>query len=190
MIAKLTGTALRAQSGYLILDVHGVGYKVYASPPLLSETAPGTELSLWTHLVVREDVLDLYGFIDHAELELFKLLISVSGVGPRGALGILSLDKIDKLKRAIASSDVSYLTKVSGVGRKSAEKICVELSDKLGELGEAHVPGARSDEEDTLEALKSLGYRADEAREALKLVPDDITNQGAVIKEALKLLAK
>lgn len=190
MIASLSGTVSALKPTWLALSVAGVGYKVYGTPTLLSSMHLGDEVLVWTHLVVREDVLDLYGFTDYGELELFKLLISVSGVGPRSAIGILSLDKIDKLKSAIAASDVGYLTKVSGIGRKSAEKICLELRDKLGELEAVGTSSIRRDEEDTLEALKALGYRQDEAREALRLVPPEVTEQGARIREALKLLSR
>lgn len=190
MIAHLSGTVVAAHTSWIALSVGGVGYKVYATPTLLAESTVGNELSVWTHLVVREDALDLYGFSEYGELELFKLLISVSGVGPKGALGILGLDRLEKLKQAIAASDVAYLTKVSGVGKKSAEKICLELRDKLGELELSSGARGRSAKTDTLEALVSLGYRADEAREALRLIPEDITDTGARIKEALKLLSR
>jgi Holliday junction DNA helicase RuvA len=190
MIASLSGTVTALRPTWLVLSVGGVGYKIYATPSLLSATTSGDDLSVWTHLVVREEALDLYGFTDYGELELFKLLISVSGVGPRGAIGILSLDKLEKLKSAIAASDVGYLTKVSGIGKKTAEKVCLELRDKLGDIEITDAPGQRRDEEDTLEALKALGYRQDEAREALRLVDPALTDQGVRIREALKLLSR
>ncbi len=190
MIAQLTGSVSAVRPTWFALMAGGVGYKVYGSASLLSTVREGEECTVWTHLVVREDALDLYGFAEYGELELFKLLISVSGVGPKGALGIMSLDKLDKLKQAIAASDVAYLTKVSGIGRKSAEKICVELRDKLGELEVTGAAQSRSVQADTLDALMSLGYRADEARDALRLVSSDITDRSAIIKEALKLLAR
>lgn len=190
MIAHLTGTVTAVKPTWLVLSAHGVGYKVYGTPALLGTATQDRELSAWTHLVVREDALDLYGFLEYAELELFKLLISVSGVGPRSAIGILALDKIEKLKGAIAASDVSYLTSVSGVGKKSAEKICLELRDKLGELEAPGGTAHRREEEDALEALKALGYRSEEAREALRMLPEEVTDQRTRIKEALKLLSR
>jgi holliday junction DNA helicase RuvA len=190
MIAHLDGTVSSIKSTWLTLSVGGVGYKVYGSPNLLTFVLPGQTLAVWTHLVVREDALDLYGFVEYGELELFQLLISVSGVGPRSAIGILALDKLDKLKGAIAASDIGYLTGVSGIGKKSAEKICLELRDKLGDIEIADTTGTRREDEDALEALKALGYRADEARDALRLVSSDITEQNSRIREALKLLAR
>ncbi len=190
MIAQLSGTVTAVKPSWLILGVAGVGYKVYVTPSLIASTKAGYPLDLWTHLVVREDALDLYGFLEYGELELFKLLISVSGVGPRGAVGIMSLDKLNKLKSAIASSDVGYLTKVSGIGRKTAEKVCLELRDKLGELEDVGAHVLRRDEEDSLEALKALGYRHEEAREALRLLPETLSDQSARIREALKLLSR
>lgn len=102
----------------------------------------------------------------------------------------MSLDKLEKLKSAIAASDVGYLTKVSGIGRKTAEKVCLELRDKLGELEVVGATALRREEEDALEALKALGYRHEEAREALRLVPESVSDQGTRIKEALRLLAR
>ena len=115
---------------------------------------------------MREDVLDLYGFLDHRELEFFEMLISVSGIGPKGALSILGITSIETLRKAISTGDTSYLTKVSGIGKKTAEKIIIELRDKIGEeKGGSSLQG----ELDALEALKSLGYSQNEAREALFL---------------------
>ncbi len=189
MIAQLEGRVASIQATWLVLMVGGVGYKVYTSPHLRNECEIGDTLCLWTHLVVREDALDLYGFALYGELELFQLLLSVSGVGPRSAIGILALGKIDKLKSAIAASDIGYLTGVSGIGKKSAEKLCLELRDKLKDI-EFGVSGARHEDTEALEALKALGYRADEAREALHLVPGEVVPQAARIREALKLLAR
>ena len=141
---------------------------------------------IWTHLYQREDALELYGFLFQPELELFETLIGVSGVGPRTALGILNVAPIDTLKRAIASGELSYLTKVSGIGRKTAEKIMVELREKFGK---AMAAGPElKEEQDALEALESLGYSIREAREALHQVPETIQGTSQRVKEALKLL--
>jgi Holliday junction DNA helicase RuvA len=133
---------------------------------------------------VREDALDLYGFLNREELEFFEMLINVSGIGPRSALAILGIASIETLRKAIGTGDTSYLTKISGIGRKTAEKIVIELRDKMGkELG----GGSLQVELDALEALKSLGYSQNEARETLKKVSPN-TNTNTKIKEALKIL--
>lgn len=189
MIAHLSGTVLHIKNIYIVLDVHGIGYKVFCPQRVLHEVKQNDEISLYTHLAVREDAMDLFGFPTQDELDLFTLLIGVNGIGPRSALGIIGLESIEKLLSAIAHADIEYLTKVSGVGKKSAEKIVLELKDKVGTFDVANMESFRREDEDVLEALKTLGYRADEAREALRLVPEDITQQGDIIKEALRLLS-
>jgi Holliday junction DNA helicase RuvA len=135
---------------------------------------------------VREDAFDLYGFLEPTELEFFEMLISVSGIGPKGALAILGIASIETLRKAIGTGDTSYLTKISGIGRKTAEKIVIELRDKMGEeKGGTSLQG----ELDALEALKSLGYSQNEARDALKKVSPD-TDTNTKIREALKILGK
>ena len=145
--------------------------------------------SLWTHLHVRENALELYGFLEYAELEFFEMLIQISGIGPKSALGVLSVAAIDTLKKAISSGETSYLTKVSGIGRKTAEKIILELREKLGDLSEAGKTMLKG-EQDVLGALESLGYSVNEAREALRHIPENIEGTNNRIKEALKNLGK
>jgi Holliday junction DNA helicase RuvA len=189
MIGQLTGKISHSDSRSVILDVNGVGYKVFVSTETLGQVKNNQlSLTFWTHLVVREDVLDLYGFLTKNELDFFELLISISGVGPRGALSILSLAPPDTLKRAISSGNTSYLTQVSGIGRKIAEKIVLELRDKVGFI---ESEGGNLDQEaETVLALESLGYSNKEAREALRKVPSDITDTGEQVKEVLKQLGK
>jgi len=190
MISYLSGTILSTKHNSLVLDVHGVGYRVYCTKRILENVSVADELSLHTHLAVREDAMDLFGFTSTEELELFTMLISISGIGPRSALGIIGLETTEKLIQAIAHGDVQYLTKVSGVGKKSAEKIVLELREKMEGFNIPIFTDTRQNGEDVLEALKTLGYRADEAREALRLIPRDIEDQGAIIKEALKILSR
>lgn len=190
MISHLTGTALFVRDTHVVLGVQGVGYKVHVTPRLLDHARTTREISLHIHTVVREDALELFGFPTYEELELFQLLIGISGIGPRSALGIIGLESIEKLVSAIAHGDVGYLTKVSGVGKKSAEKIVLELRDKVTTLDLTEGDTARHEDSDVLEALQALGYRADDAREALRGIPGDITAQGARIKEALRLLSR
>jgi len=188
MIAHLSGVLLFRGSKYILVDVSGVGYKVHISLET-AKTLPkkGEQTELFTHLYVRENALELYGFATMAELEFFEMLIAISGIGPRSALGILSVAPLDTLKRAIASGDASYLTKVSGIGKKIAEKIVVELRDKLA--GEAEV-AAFPDMSDALDALVSLGYSTREAREALHKISAEAASIDAKVKAALKILGR
>ena len=191
MISRLSGTVIDISDKFAVLDVHGVGYKIACSPDTLASLRLDELASVYTYLAVREDALDLYGFTSDEDRGFFELLISVSGIGPRSALGILGIASVENLKQAIGTGDTGYLTKVSGIGRKTAEKIVLELRDKL----RAHVsmkegPSTLRAESDVVEALKSLGYSQNDARDALKEVPADITGTNARIKEALKILGQ
>lgn len=187
MIGKLTGTIDLVTDKYILLDVHGVGYKVWCTTDLISNANSGKGLSVWVHTVVREDAFDLYGFQDRSELSLFEQLIGISGIGPRSALGILGIAPINTLRKAIGSGDITYMTKVSGIGKKTAEKIVLELKDKIGTEAideSTHL----SQEADVVEALQSLGYRDVEIREALKQISNEITETSKRITEALRIL--
>ena len=190
MIASLTGTITHKGDRFLVVEVAGIGYKVYSTLEILKEHAVSTDISVWIHQVVREDTNDLYGFTDRAELDLFELMIGVSGVGPRSALAIVSLAPPDTLKKAIASGNIEYLTKVSGIGRKIGEKIILELRDKIGLLPELGDGSGMAEEADAVEALKAIGYKEREAREILRKVPSTVTDTGEKIKEALKILGQ
>src|ERR1035437_6792476 len=173
MIAQLEGTIIHADSRSIVLDVHGVGYKVWIGSEQLQKMAKiGPQMvRIWTSLSVRETAVDLYGFANAEELETFELLITISGIGPKTAAGILNVVSISTIRGAVASNDPSYLTKVAGIGKKNAEKIVRELSDKIGVL-ESDIPTeSMRHESDIIEALKSLGYAEREARDALKTVP-------------------
>lgn len=188
MIGSIKGKIIFKTDKFLIVETGGVGYKVSVSPNTLSKVKKiGGEMSFWIHTQVREDALDLYGFLEREELEFFEMLINVSGIGPKGALSILGIASIETLRKAISTGDTAYLTKISGIGKKTAEKIVIELRDKIAngisEEGGTSLQG----ELDALEALKSLGYSQNEAREALKKVStSDDTN--SKIREALKIL--
>lgn len=191
MIAQLYGSVTARNLGSLILRAGPVAYRVHVPAATYEKWRPDerTEHMLWTHLAIRENAHELYGFETSDELGFFELLLSVSGIGPKSALGILNLADVGTLQSAIATGDSSYLTKVSGIGRKSAEKIIVELRDKLAALQDPREAEALRDETDTLEALQALGYSLREAREALKQVPDTTENANDKIKAALKVLS-
>ena len=192
MISFLEGTIELKAEKFVVVNVGGVGYKVFSNPEILTKIPEkGEVVKFWTHQYVREDSVELYGFVHFAELELFETLISISGIGPKGALGVLGVAPVDTLKRAIASGDTSYLTRVSGIGKKTAEKIVLELKDKmLGKgISSLHAPELK-EEADALDALVQLGYSQREAREALSHVPKEITGTERRLKEVLKMLGK
>jgi Holliday junction DNA helicase RuvA len=184
MISYIKGTVIYIDLKYLVLEVNGIGYKIYTTTEYLS-TSIGTELSFWIHMVVREDAQDLYGFPTREGVNFFELLITISGIGPKSALGILNAASVETIQSAIQSGDTSHLTKVSGIGKKNAEKIVLELKDKIETIeGLKH-----NNDSDALEALHSLGYSHQEAREALKKLDKSITDTGAKVKAALKILS-
>ena len=184
MIAQITGIVTLSEIGYVVLDVHGLGYKVYV--PLSITGKIGEEMRLYTHLSVRENALDLYGFMDLESLRFFELLLRVSGIGPKSALNIISVSPIENIKQAISEGDSSYLTKVSGIGRKTAEKIIIELKDNI--LPGAKPTGKLRAETDALEALISLGYSRKEAQDALREAGTG--DAGERLKFALKILGR
>src|SRR5680860_422240 len=167
MIGSIKGKIIFETGKFILVETNGVGYKISISPDTLSNIPKNKEVFLFIHTHVREDILDLYGFLKYQELEFFEMLLNVSGIGPRSALAILSIASIETLKKAIGTSDTSYLTKISGIGKKTAEKIVIELRDKMGEEKEGI---SLQIELDALEALKSLGYSQIQARDALKKV--------------------
>lgn len=190
MIGKIAGNPSFIGEKFLIVDVGGVGYKIFVTPLLSQEAKKGVPLELFTHMAVREDAIELYGFSSMIEKDFFELLISVSGVGPRSALGILSVTSVDTLQKAIGSGDTSYLTKVSGIGKKTAEKVVIELRDKLSLFANESTSAGLKSQSDAIEALKALGYSQGEAREALQNISSEITDTNTRIKEALKILGK
>lgn len=164
MIASLTGTIQRIEKNFIVLDVHGVGYRVFVSSLVLATVREGSAVTLSTHTHVREDALDLYGFLDQDALVLFEELLGVSGVGPKTALGVLSLASPKEVRHAIASGDPSVLTKVSGIGKKTAERIVVELKGKVGVVS----GGPGNNVLEAIDALMHLGYSERDARAAVQ----------------------
>ena len=189
MIGFLEGTVQAARPTCVILSVGGVGYKVFATKDTLLSLKPGASASLWTYLAVREGVLDLYGFPSDEEQRFFELLLTVSGIGPKSALAILDIASVETLRSAISTGRAEYLTKVSGIGKKTAEKIVLELKEKVGVGHDATTASLKGDEE-ALEALKALGYSPNEARDTLRKVPSEFKNANDRLREALKLLGR
>jgi Holliday junction DNA helicase RuvA len=166
VIARLTGAVVDRAPDHLVLDVHGVGYLVYAPASVVTRAEQGAEVTLHTHLVVREDGMTLYGFFDPHQQRLFQTLIGVSGVGPKVALALLSLMDADELSFAIASGNAASLARAQGVGQKLAARLVVELRDKMTKAaGPIAAPGVESEE--VVAALMSLGYSQAEAVDAV-----------------------
>ncbi|HZX74816.1 MAG TPA: Holliday junction branch migration protein RuvA [Cyclobacteriaceae bacterium] len=188
MIARIEGTVVYMTDKFIVVDVNGVGYKTFVTADTIASCTLGDTVAFWTYTAVRENSLDLYGFISMEEMSFFELLLDVSGIGPKSALSILIVASIDTLKKAIATGDTSYLNKVSGIGKKTAEKIVIELRDKLQAFKQEGSASELRGESDVVEALKALGYSQNEARDALKSVPADIEGTNARIKSALKIL--
>lgn len=190
MISYLNGEVIHATDKFIILNIGNIGYKINITPETVLDCSPGKDVSLFIHTAVRENSIELYGFQNLEELSFFELLLDVSGIGPKSALAIIALAPIRTIKKAIAQGDVGYLNKVSGIGKKTAEKIIVELRDKLQNYkDDADSPSLLREENDILEALKSLGYSQNESREALKQVPNETIGANARIKEALRILS-
>lgn len=189
MISYLTGNIIFTDDRFIVLDVNGVGYKIFTTPENTRRAQKiGGETSFHTHLAVRENALDLFGFSDRQELEFFELLLTVSGIGPKTALGIMSIAPTEVILTAVSKQDAGYLTKTSGVGTKNAQKIVMELKGKTD--GFSFSQEDRTPEEtDAVDALQALGYTLKESRGALK----NVTKTGTPseqIREALKLLGK
>lgn len=188
MISHLSGAVFSKGLKDVIIDVQGVGFRVFCGAETIEKIPEsGGKVNLWTHQAIREDAHELYGFLYKEELEFFELLIGISGIGPKSALGVMALAPLDILKRAIAAGEITYLTKVSGIGKKMAQKIILELREKLA--GQSETSGGElARDADVLEALISLGYSRTQARGALQKVPSTIVSTNDRIKEAIKTI--
>ena len=188
MIASIRGTVLHKNDNAVVVDVNGVGYLVRTTTKTLAETPESSDVFFYTYLAVREQALDLYGFTTHPELIMFETLQLVSGIGPKSALSILDAVDVETLATAITNNDASYLNGITGLGKKTAEKIVHELKDTALPIAGKTIKET-GPENDALLALVSLGYNERDARDALKEIPKD-KNTSTRVTEALKLLAK
>lgn len=182
MIARIRGTVVEKTDDALVVECAGVGYELYVRPEDWGAAGVGQEAALYVHEHIREDVHALYGFGDPAAKRLFEQLLGVSGVGPKVALAILSAASLKQLQSAIAAGDPELLRGVSGVGKKTAERVMLELAGKLDSAA-----GIVSSDP-TYQALLALGYSAQQAAEAAAAVPADVTGEQARIKAALKMV--
>ena len=187
MISRLTGRAVAWSADGLVLDVHGVGYLLHATPTAVAKAERGGDVPIETHLHVREDALQLYGFADAAERELFEQLLAVNGVGPKVALAIVSGYSPSELRRAIVREDAALFETIPGIGRKTAQRVVLELKEKIAPLGV--VPPAGVEEADShvvaREALVELGYSVTEAEQRLAATDPELPAAERV-REALR----
>lgn len=187
MIRFLRGNIIEKQESVLTIDVQGVGYGVLVSGHTSASAVVGEEIGLYVYTHVREQEITLYGFLKENEREMFELLISVSGIGPKAGLSILTVADVSALSAAIMNKETSILTNVSGIGKKTAEKVVIELQNRVDHfsLEDASVATRNSS---AMDALKSMGYSVGEARSALDHVDKDVTDVSERIKLALKSL--
>lgn len=189
MIGSLDGTVRGTINEFLIVDIHGIGYKVSVPTSTLTGVADGAKIFLWTHLAVRENAQDLYGFETKDELQWFELLLSVSGIGPKSAMTIMNAVDTKSLETAIGRNDANMLSKAFGLGKKTAEKIVLELREKVGSIDRKGGSLSGSDG-DVVDALVGLGYSLREARDAMQAVPKDITSPEERIRKAISLASR
>lgn len=174
-----------------MIETGGLGLKILAGERTRKKIGSvGTDIKLFTHFHVREDAMELFGFSTEDELVFFELLISVSGVGPKSALSILDIAQLHELSAAIKAGRPDLLTQASGIGRKTAERIILELKTKVQSTKSGSVVEKMETDTDLIEALSNLGYRREEARGALERVPVDVVGVEGRLKAALKLLAE
>ena len=190
MIAHLNGTVTEKDINSIILDVNGVGYEVILSVLDFDKVSLDDQIKLYTHHKVAEQSEELYGFFSLAAKRLFELLITVQGVGPKAAIAILSLGESEEVRNAIANADSAYISKASGVGKKSAERVIVDLKDKVGlpaQIGRKNDPSSTpvQGQDDALDALIALGFSLSEATNALSQVDPSLSTEKR-IRQALK----
>ncbi|KPJ85453.1 hypothetical protein AMJ57_03110 [Parcubacteria bacterium SG8_24] len=176
MIITLQGTVIAKGGTHLVVEVAGIGYQVFVNPAFLARLETGQEIRLWTHEYLREDARELYGFDSAAEHGLFRRLLDVSGVGPKMAVHILSLGPVGEIEKRIEQGDADWISTVPGVGKKTAQKIILELKGKLVGVDDVKGPDV-----EVLEALRGMGYSSEQARRALSAAP-----KGDKVEERLR----
>lgn len=191
MISYLSGTIQFKGLNYIIVMTSGgVGYKVFTTSDLISQSNIDKALNIYTYTHIKDDALDLYGLPTLEDLNLFEMLLSVSGIGPKTALAIFGNGKIAKIKEAIVKGDVDFFAGVPRLGRKNSQKIIIELRSKLGKLGDIDLASESPETKEIVEALKTFGFNSAEAREAIKSIKDIKGSTSEKIREALRFLGK
>ncbi|MFZ2025261.1 MAG: Holliday junction branch migration protein RuvA [Microgenomates group bacterium] len=189
MIGALIGTVHTVKKNPILFFVDDVGYAVSITDTLAKTLTPNKKTFLFIHTHIREDAFDLFGFISQEELTLFELLLTVSGVGPKTALLVMNAGG-DAIKRAVQMSDVDFFTQIPRLGRKNAQKIIIELKNKLGSVGELDLRDESQETDEMIDALVSMGFAKKEVLAIVKKIPNTDTTVEQKLKSALKLLGK
>lgn len=185
MIGSLRGRVLDVSPSHVLLEVGGVGYRIHGSPNVLTQVHVDQTAFFFIHDHIREDSHELFGFLSSADLDLFEQLLGISGVGPKVGMTILSVGSADTVRRAIMAGDLELLTSVPGVGKKTAQKIVLELKGQLVDSADVSV-----EDQEVTQALQSLGYSAVQARDALKGMSVEVKGTSDRVREALRFLKK
>ncbi|HMP67269.1 MAG TPA: Holliday junction branch migration protein RuvA [Candidatus Paceibacterota bacterium] len=199
MISYLEGKILEKSDNWLILNVGGVGYKIHSPLSITVNAKVGEGQKIWTHHAIRENSHDLYGFVEKKDLEMFELLLTISGIGPKSALSILNIASTETIVDGIKSGDPAYLSKISGISKKNSEKIILSLKEKIGN-DESDDENYKDKNSTAIDALVSLGYSEKESRDVVRKIynekkddnhksDSDQHNTEQIIKKALKKLS-
>lgn len=198
MIAFIKGTMIRAEENSVIIENNGIGYRVFACGRDISRIVNGSEVFLHTYMNVREDAMQLFGFLSAEDLEVFRLLLGVNGIGPKAALGVLSGMTANDLRFAVLSDDIKTLSTAPGIGKKTAQKLILELKDKFSlqdafeeklALTESVGTAADSNQEEAIQALMALGYSGSDALKAVRAAAADNMSTEDILKAALKRMS-
>ncbi len=189
MLHYLSGRVSEKKENHFILEAGNFGLKIFTSLNTFKKMPSVDEdIKIFTHLHIKEDAWDIYGFLNKAELDFFEKIISVNGVGPKTALNILNIDTVERLMAAINEGRVDLLTKASGIGRKTAERVVVELRGKFAQIDSEGIAGIMESDSDIVDVLENLGYTKMQARQAISKVDSKIKNIEDRIRAALKIL--
>jgi len=188
MIYSIQGKITYIKPDYVVVETNGLSYQIFVTDFLIEKIKKYQNIKLLTYLEVRETAMELYGFEDETHLEYFKHLRSISGIGPKSAINVLSLVRLSDLERAILNEKVDILTKVSGIGKKTAERIILELKGKIVKI-KGGLLEQSEDDSLLIDALISMGYTIVQARETIKKIPSEVQGTKKRLKQALKILS-
>ncbi len=188
MIYSLQGTISEKEKDFIVIETNGVSFQIFVSGFLLEKIKLNQNIKILTYLEVKEDALTLYGFENKTELKYFKFLVAISGIGPKSAINILSLIRLEDLERAVLNEKIDILTKVSGIGKKTAQRIILEFKEKINKNFKSQ-PNQEEDDSLIVDALITMGYTLSQSREAIKKVPLEIKGTDQRLKQTLKIIS-